>query len=520
MTNQKPAIALAALCAVLAAAPVRADLQHIEVGGSIEIYGVYYSEYFAPRGDVVVWPPFWLRGRAIGPNGTATEVRPDGRGHSLDFFEQRVKLNVRAEFSRDVAAFIEFDSVWESGEGFRSNYLTGQDSRRGAGDNFVSLYQAYVEAEQFLDLPLRLRAGRQELAFGDEWLVGVNNDPDMFAAHTFDALRLTLSGETYSIDAWAALLEESGVAEQDGDVWFYGLYGSYHGLQDMEFDAYYMFLRDPRRVADTNFPWFAEAIENILGLDDYDPTTLHTAGMRWAGAAGGFDWTAEAAYQWGRAGQLGSGFQLYDLYGDSRARYDHWAGVAEMGYTFGQRYTPRVYVGGGYYGADDRRGISFWDWLNPFDRPKASTAFNRLFSGQRHTHFLDATGLSNFWFVRGGVQAAMTESLDLELDILYHEVLEPFELPVHFRVGRYRIPIAPALPFWTRTGADELGFEVTLRAVYAYSDDVELEVAYVRGILGDAYRDGVFFDDYAQTFVGGSGKRDADSLYFLLSIGF
>jgi hypothetical protein len=74
---------------------------------------------------------------------------------------------------------------------------------------------------------LRARIGRQELSFGNEWLVGNKDFGPYFVGLSFDAVRLTYATDLFSpVDAWAAMLAEGGLAEEDGDVTFYGLYAS------------------------------------------------------------------------------------------------------------------------------------------------------------------------------------------------------------------------------------------------------------------------------------------------------
>jgi hypothetical protein len=493
------------------------ELQNVDVGGSIEIHGVWYSEYFTPAR--IVWPSTLLPRRPIGIGGTVSGIGSDG--HNTDFVEQRVKLNARADFTRDVSAFIEIDSQWFWGEEFRSDYRTGLDGTGASIPGDPQVYQAYIMADKIAGTPFRLKIGRQELAFGNEWLVGTNSDPDTFTEHSFDALRLTYDSDLWVIDAWASVLTEGGsVAEDDDDVMFYGLYGSFRGIENVQIDAYYLFVRDPRRINDTNFIAPIEWGENILGLDDYDGTRLHTVGMRTVGTIGAFDWYAEAAYQWGDAGTLGNWFRPNGVYGDDDAEYDNWAGVFELGYSFDVRYAPRVFVTGAYYSMNDERDLSFGEWINPFNLPDASVAFNRLFSSQRHNHYIDASANSNYWFLQGGVDLAVTESLELGISALYQEVVEPFDLPLSISVGDFRIPVAPSLSFLTQEGGDDLGVEVAVVATYHYTEDLTFEVGYVHNFVGDALRDGAFFDLNATAFAGGTSDKDAHSVYCLSTLKF
>jgi hypothetical protein len=137
-----------------------AELQNVQVGGSLRIRGIF-------QGGLI-------------PNND-------------NFVEQRTRLNVKADFTDNVSAFIEFDdySLW--GEGFRSNYLTGVDSRPN-GVNTVSVYQAYIDVKEIGGSPLSLRAGRQEI------MELVSPSGPVYQAGTFSGNPLSLSAGIATID--------------------------------------------------------------------------------------------------------------------------------------------------------------------------------------------------------------------------------------------------------------------------------------------------------------------------------
>jgi len=506
--------ALAVSCASLA------DLQEVQVGGSIELYAAWYSEFFEPTWEAVRIPAEHLPGRAIGPNGTLTALRTDGTGNSYAFAEQRTRLHVDAAFSDAVRAFIEFDSIEVWGEDFASNYLTGIDARTPTDDD-VEVYQAYIEASDLGGLPLRVRVGRQELVFGSGWLVGTNPDADPFSGLSFDAIRLTHEGEDYAVDLWASKLIDRSPLEEDGDTDFCGLYGTYAGIEGIELDLYYLFLRDAQEFHDTQSSWLTEWVEDILDLDDYSPTELHTLGARCAGERGAFDWDIEAAYQWGEADAVGAQFLLEELaYADDGASWDNWAGHGEVGYTFRGAYAPRVYIGAQYYGGEDRRDVSFGAWLNLFHRPKASVSFNRLFSDYEVDSFLDWSNLTNFWTALSGFSASPTDAIELGLDVAYLEVVEPFDWPAYIPLGKVRFPIAPDFSFWTAEGAKDLGWQTTLWGGYAYSEHLGFEVGWTHFFVGDAIEDGAFVAENGLGFVCGAGDHDADYVYVMTTVEF
>ncbi|MBI5091723.1 MAG: alginate export family protein [Candidatus Hydrogenedentes bacterium] len=520
---------LLAVAFIVAALPAAAELQNVVVGGSIKIRGNYLMNGFASPGPVEVrWPGFFLPARAIGDRiggNTVTSIYSwnEDRSNDLTNIEQLTRLNVRADFTNEVSAFIEFDSYGLWGTDFRSNYITGFDFRNVPTLNDVDLHQGYIEAREMFGYPLRARIGRQELSFGNEWLVGTGGSVAGIWKRSFDAVRLTYATDQFSVDAWWSKLVENSPLEQDGDVDFYGIYGSYKGIENLTLDAYWLLVRDARRLNDTNFAWFPEWVEDIAGIDDYDVTNLHTIGLRGAGTYGSFDYNAELAYQFGNADQVGILFKPF-TYGDQGANYDgNWGGNLEVGYTFDMNYSPRVYLGAAYLGGEDNRDISFWKWLNPFDRPKASVSFNRLFTSWEYNAIFDdgtTSNLSNAWVLRAGASCKPTEATEAILMLSYFETLSAFSTPRTFNVGRFRVPIAPALSFWDQTNSSDLSFEVGLIGKYHYSEDLCFMLAYAHQFIGDGLSDGNYSGANGLGFNGGSGNSDADSIFFEAEIKF
>ena len=513
------------LAVTLLAVPAMAELQNVIVGGAIEIRANYYRNGFADTPEIR-WPQVagvaFLPGRAIGGPFAPSVVSLfdwDDRGNDMDFVEQRTRLNVKADFTDEVSAFIELDSYDIWGEDFRSNYITGADFAAASGDD-VEVYQAYIEANEMWGTPLRARIGRQELSFGSEWLVGTNDTNSGFSGLSFDGVRLTYGTDLFSVDAWAAKLQENSPIEEDEDITFYGVYGSYTGLEDISIDAYWMLVRDAVSLNDTNFTFFPEWVEDWIGVDDYDPTYLHTVGLRGAGTIGAFDFEAEAAYQFGDADSVGFSFAPF-LYGDDDSEFDEWAGNLEVGYTFDMTYQPRVFLGGAYFGGEDNRDLTFWEWLSPFDRPEASVSFNRLFSNWEYSQFLDTMGdMSNFWVARAGVSAMPTESLQVMLKASYFQAIEEFDAPRHIKIGRFRVPLNPNWSFWTQTNDDSLGIEAELSATYNYSEDLAFELGWAHLFVDDGLDEGSFTSRNALVFNGGSSDDDADYVYLETRLSF
>ncbi|MBI4557806.1 MAG: alginate export family protein [Candidatus Hydrogenedentes bacterium] len=524
---RKITVIVAAACLLISSGLAYAELQNVVVGGKIRIRGNYYaSDYTGPAAAEVRWPAGLLPGRPIGGPfnalGAVSFSDWDDDGNDAKYIEQRTLLNVRADFTDNVSAFIELDSYDLWGEDFRSNYITGNDLRAagvanpftaGGTTDDVEVFQSYIEANEMWGYPLRLRIGRQVLSFGSEWLVGSEENATGFFGTSFDAIRLTYATDQFSVDAWASKLAERSPIEEDGDVDFYGIYGSYKGIENLTLDAYWMFVRDAISLNDTNFVWPVEWVEDIIGVDDYDPTELHTVGLRAAGTFGAFDYDAEVAYQFGDADAIGSTFVPF-AYGDDDADFDAFAANLSIGYTFDMTYSPRLWLIAAYFEGEDNRDLSFWDWLNPFDRPQASVSFNRLFSTWEYSEFVVISDESNFYTVDVGVTFHPTEQLDVMVHAASFWAVEPFDAPVSFKVGKFRIPIAPALSFWTEENDDYLWTEAGIYPTYRYSEDLTFSVGWCHVFTGNGLEEGSFNAFNGLAFNGGSDDDDSDYFFF------
>ncbi len=417
-----------------------AELQNVEIGGSIRIRGNYYN---MDRSNHATW-----LGRTAEWFGWDRSARNRNRA---SFVEQRTRLNVKADFTQDVSAFIELDYYNHWGDDFRSNYLTGADWR-GGQNNDVDLYQGYIEAKDMWGTPLSMRVGRQELAFGNQLFVGVNDTSSLYTGLSFDALRLTFANDVVTIDGVAAKLAENYGNFLDDDVDLYALYVSYIGIEDVALDAYWMFVRDD-----------AGAVANVIRGNDVN---LHTIGLRGAGVINAFDFELEAAYQWGSVkGVPNPWFRLFNREAD--VDYSDFIVNAEVGYTFDAAWYPRVfarfaYIGGG---RPNRRC-----WNNNADLP-----FNRLFSNVRYSEFLDIQQqMSNVLFYSLGVQAMPTEALELKLAASYFHVdKRDRTLDGWWRWNRRR-------GWWGRRDRSRsgLGWELGLEADYHYSEDLVFRAGY------------------------------------------
>lgn len=505
----------------------QAELQQVSIGGEIRVRWQDWENNF----NSTIAPT--LVGGQVRYPGASTLLRPIGDllggQNVVSFFsfnddaddysawEQRTRLNVTADFTDDVTAFIEIESWNYWGDGFRSDYISGLDFPGGAD---VSMYQSYIEARNMWGTNLSMRIGRQEMPLGAEWLIGNNDNTLEMPGLSFDGILLTYAQNNVTFHAfWTKVFENFG-AELDGDANVAGLYLTYAPKDEINLDAYFLHARDARSIADTRGSIFLETLEEILDLDDYPVTNLFTAGARLYGMAGAFDYNIEGAYQFGDASTAGILFKN-GLYGDDSAEYDAWAAHAEFGYTVGANHPTRLHLLGAYFSGEDNRDLTLLEWLNPFRSPEASVSFNRLFSDQVYSVFLDDMGqMSNFWTAQAGVSVAASEKVDVSIYGAYFQANETFERPLAVKVNGTVIPIAGPLSFLTSESDDELGYEVGVNLKYRYSEDLVFSIGYARFLLGDGLEDGNYTDMNGLLFGGGSDDDDPNYFYAETGIKF
>jgi hypothetical protein len=472
-----------ALAMILATLSATAELQNVSINGEIRIRGNFISNWAAVPPECR-FHPLCLIGRPLGgpyPHQAVSPYKWDKEGPDYSAIEQRTRLGVTADFTNNVLAFIEFDTYENWGTDFRSDYLTGVDGR-GAAD--VSLYQSYINIDKLWEAPLSLRIGRQELSFGSQWLVGPRDFGFFWTGLSFDAVRATYAGDSFTVDAWASKLVETFGNFGKDDTEFYGVYATCKAVENHSFDAYWLALND-------NFP----------GSGD---TLFHTTGLRAAGKFGAFDYDTEVAYQFGSNDAAGFTF------GDPNVKWDVWGGKADLGYTIDTTWQPRVFLSGRYYGGEDNRDLSFGEWLNPFDTPQASVSFNRLFSNEIANGYLDLMNdLSNAWWARLGVQLAPVEKLRTAIAVTHYE-----------SVAAFHRPVLKIFTFTDRENSKDLGWEFFIFNEYMYSDDLTFEFGWSHLFVGKGLEEGNYSSRNGLVFNGGSGNDDSDYIYGGMRISF
>lgn len=434
---------LIAALALGTVAGAQAELQNVVVGGSVRIRGNWYD--FDNNAFI---------------NG----------GTDIANVEQRTRLNVKADFTDEVSVFIEFDSYDNWGDSFRSNFVSGFDFAGGAD---VDLYQSYIEINNAWGLPIRTRIGRQEIELGSEWLVGNQDASSRFTGLSFDGVRMTYMADSFTVDVLSLKLSETFQGFAKGDVNLYGIYGSYIGLEDWQFDAYWLYVTEDKGDL-AGVPVTNAGLGGGINANDTD---LHTIGLRGAGTYGAFDLESEVAFQFGEIDRDEAG--IFNFFGDNDLDYSAWAFNLEAGYTFDMTWTPRIYAGVAFFdGGDSGQTNGFFDRNNNND-----LAFNRLFSNWEYSEFLANTDLSNSIIYRLGVSATPTEKISLLLAASYFQA----DQETDFGFNGFGI-----FNWFDNSADDNEGIEVGLYGDYQYSEDLVFRAGYAHFFGDDGLEDGNF----------------------------
>ncbi|MBI4463540.1 MAG: alginate export family protein, partial [Acidobacteria bacterium] len=219
--------------------------------------------------------------------GAEIRFRPESRSDFTDknalnnVLLQRIRLNARLRLNERVTGLVQL----------QDSRLWGQEVSTASNESNVDLHQAYLQVDRFLHDTLSLRVGRQELAYGNERLVGAfgwNN-----VGRSFDGLKLGYSVSQGGADFFfsrTADRRNTGRGSGSEDlIGVYGRIGKAGAIIGLE--PYALYLRDGQEIQGER-----------LGVQP-QPMRILTLGFRhFAQFSSGFGYTLENAYQVGENG--------------------------------------------------------------------------------------------------------------------------------------------------------------------------------------------------------------------------
>ncbi|MDH5542418.1 MAG: alginate export family protein [Nitrospinota bacterium] len=221
-----------------------------------------------------------------------------------EFTGQRTRVNFKTG-GDDAMGFVQLQDsrYWGQSNGFDLQTGTSQpnsvsDGREGEA---VDIHQAYFQVNNLAGLPVSLKAGRQELVYGSQRLLGHLGWQDNARAH--DAYKLMVNlGDLGQVDVIKAKQDENNVSgNSTSDVDLDGLYAMLK-VAGLNLDAY--FLRWQTEMTDAGAP------DADTGIQYSGGRNVSTMGVRVAGKAGPADYTIEYALQGGDWGVSADGSKI------------------------------------------------------------------------------------------------------------------------------------------------------------------------------------------------------------------
>lgn len=155
----------------------------------------------------------------------------------------RTRLNAAVNPADEVNVFVEIQDSRRSGAGDPAMARGTMDPAAGRLD----FHQAYFEVGDLLGIPLSLRAGRQELVYGNQRLIGSVGWSNV--GRSFDAGVLAYDTEGVTIDLFAARLVGTGV-EGDGSQNLFGLYSAWDLAPKQTLDVFTLLDNDTNDASD------------------------------------------------------------------------------------------------------------------------------------------------------------------------------------------------------------------------------------------------------------------------------
>jgi hypothetical protein len=266
----------------------------------------------------------------------------DPQTRSDDQFLTRIRLNMNFAVTDDIDVFVQPQDQRQ----------WGQEASVLNDERNLDLHQGFAEIRNIFGEPITLKGGRMELSYGDQRLVSPLDWSNIGRA--WDGVKLKYAPQNWWIEGFFSVIRDplppsatlfnitpqavNGAAE---DQDFMGVYFSYTGIPNYQFDAY-GFFREFRDNSVTS--------ETLVQGDLRD----RTLGARMKGAELGFDYTAEAMAQGGHY---------------SSDKIEAYAYAATLGYTADMAWKPRLgvettYASGDRHAGDGKRGT--FDPLFPF----------------------------------------------------------------------------------------------------------------------------------------------------------
>ena len=508
---------------VAIAAPTFAAVQNIKVSGSIEERAITMNN-------------FDLRGKSeestnLRFQDPAHRVNPGlaaiGSGNSINedqesFVLQTVKIGVDSDLTDNVSASVVLDNQ-------------GKWGQVGAFNN-VNVNKAFITLKEFFYQPLTVRVGRQDLKFGQGFIVGpgiyrdpngtfdfavADAQPDRFNlgagnigvgisgplgrqysdATYYDAIRTTLDLDPWTVDTIYARNTFTGTNHQDEEL--AGINVAYKFDQyNAKAEAYYFYKTDPayntdlglidpvdlanlgQNSADTSVPG--------SGARVYERDQTHVFGLRGdITPIENLSLSGEGAVQWGSIEDERGPWNITTSGSELVRNKLAWAITGAGNYLWKDvSYKPNLGLGVEYLSGEESGNGGRWNAWDPMYRGNSLSMIRGYMAGQQANY--NGVGGNLYQTLDPSDPSGSTDAITLYVD----GGLKPMDdLALK---ARY-------LHFWSAaentigmTGGNSrnrnIGDEIDTIMVYDYTEDVQFD------LTGGVFLPGSFYDDNTDSY--------------------
>jgi hypothetical protein len=393
----------------------------------------------------------------------------------------------------------------------RSSYSIGDErfnaTAAGQGlaerDGPMDIHQAYVFLGNHKEFPVSVKIGRQELAYGDQRLVGHlrwNNN-----ARTFDAVKFRWQNALLGVDVFSGGLvynSNNHLNKSNSQDHFSGAYFNFPTLAKNEIVEAYLLARNVERGIATDAAFWANvpAPFRFPGAQD-----LYTAGLKIKSkplAYDAWDYGIELMHQFGNRTAVFPATTVAAALTAPRLRQDAYAAVLQGGYTWTeQAWQPRLALIYSYASGDKSSADG------------SSGTFQNLFATTHlHYGYMDLNSLQNLHDIRFACTAKPKANISLAAEVHYQLLDRNTDfwynvagVPRNFpgaAVGSgkgYKIN-----PSYSR----QLGTEVDLVAAWTFRPYAQIEAAVAHYYRGN----------YIKQSLAAVGSKDAGYYYVQLTL--
>ncbi|HQP96825.1 MAG TPA: alginate export family protein [bacterium] len=294
-----------------------------------------------------------------------------------EYYRFRPRVFFDWQMNNDMRAFFKLHKEWLYGQ---DNEMPGYDVE--AKD--VAFDNAFVDWNNVFDTGINTRIGRQDLVYGEGFVILDGSPYDGSQTLSFDAMKFSYPFENGNIDVFAAKVQENDTQFAD-DEDLYGIYTKYNVNDSWGIEPYLLYRNknDKPEFAANRIDLSPKEQTLLLGArttlktDIFEGTTLSMAaegGKEW----GKIDWTnydARVAAMAANANVTANPFQ----HGDSLGKEDRdaWGGLI-----WGQlkqndwMWKPSLKAGISYLSGDDPDSSDYEGWDDFYSQwPKYSELF-------------------------------------------------------------------------------------------------------------------------------------------------